>query len=756
MMMFRRIALLLIVVLSACNLAVPEVTPTLAPTRTPSPTPLMTNTPPPTIVAQAASSTPTLTLTALPTATFTELPTSTASRTPTATPSSTFTLTATASDTNAPTATPSFTPTATNTPSSTPTATNTNQPTATASFTPSITPSPTLTNTPQPTATNTPVPSLTPLPIIPTSTPTNTLTPTLTLTATFTATNAPTNTPTLTPTPTFTPSRTPLPSPTPTRTLSPGELAAFNTPIAPVGEPATATPQELAQLPTVTPLPLDVTPTFITAAAPIVESPQVTAIPVETTPLTEAATPTPQPTVALIVTLPGLVTAAPPIVLDFNPPTSENRAFAISTSGGLGGTGFSLLNNTLLFERNPLDPNIYLTTDTNGSLFITGLAGAGAYRPDMSPFSQFVPQTREENNSFVSAAKWSPNGQYLAFIVAGRKTADDGVWFFTPGQFPPIQLLVDCLPIDVPGCSIVSNPFDPDKWESRDLRWSPGSDAILVSLYLPEESRSALLVLPVTDNTRARDVRPPVYRYDYGDWSLDGSRLLVSGRAVDGHVFVGWINRDGSFSELVYDAEANGLWMGFAHQAQDGSIFALGAPGNHNGPNEPLRIYNMAGQPLTAPIGDGFPQRVEWSPDGRAVFVQNNGRQFLASVEGEVSEITGQVAGARAVNWVSGGLPPGDDSSTPPVLQPTPAGVIEGSQYPPGTQLQVYSTQLNIRSGPGTGYDFVRNFLITGEYIVILAGPVEADGARWWQVQTADGVVGWIAGEIEGVTTVGP
>ncbi|MEZ4671753.1 MAG: SH3 domain-containing protein [Anaerolineae bacterium] len=740
MMILRRGLLLLVLALAACNLSVPEVTPTVAPTRTPSPAPLITNTPPPTIVAQVASatasSTATLTLTAVPSATFTELPTSTHTQTATVTLTSTNTLTPTASDTNAPTATPTFTASAT----------NTDQPTVTPSLTATATLFPTRTDTPLPSATNTPIPSPTPLPLIPTDTATSTLTPTLT------ATNAPSSTPTYTPTVTFTPSNTPRPSPTPTRTLSPGELAAFNTPIAPVGQPATPTPPELAQVPT-----LDATPTFITAEAPLQVTPQVeiTVLPINVTPQLVELSPTPQPTVALIVTLPGIVTAAPPITLDFNPPTTENRAFALSTDGGLAGTGFSLLNNTLLFERNPVDPNIYLTTDTNGSLFITGLGGAGAYRPDMSPFSQFVPQTRDENNAYVSAAKWSPNGQYLAFIVAGRKTADDGVWFFTPGQFPPIQLLVDCLPIDVPGCSIVSNPFDPNKWESRELRWSPGSDAILVSLYLHEENRSAVLVLPVTDNTRARDVRPPVYRYDYGDWAVDGSRILVSGHAVDGHVFVGWINRDGSFSELVYDAEANGLWMGFAHQARDGSIFALGSPGNRNGPYEALRIYNMAGQPLTGPIGDGFPQRVEWSPDGRAVFLQTNGRQFLASVDGEVREITGQVAGAQAVNWVSGGLPPGDGGGAPPVIQPTPAGVIEGSLYPPGTQLRIYSTQLNIRSGPGTGYDFVRNFLELGEYVVILAGPVEADSARWWQVQTADGYIGWIAAEIGGVATVG-
>jgi SH3-like domain-containing protein len=82
--------------------------------------------------------------------------------------------------------------------------------------------------------------------------------------------------------------------------------------------------------------------------------------------------------------------------------------------------------------------------------------------------------------------------------------------------------------------------------------------------------------------------------------------------------------------------------------------------------------------------------------------------------------------------------------------------VIAGAIYQPGQQLRVYAETLNIRGGPGTGFDFVRGFLVTGEYVAILAGPVEAEGITWWQVQTADGAIGWIAGAIGGVATLGP
>jgi dipeptidyl aminopeptidase/acylaminoacyl peptidase len=212
--------------------------------------------------------------------------------------------------------------------------------------------------------------------------------------------------------------------------------------------------------------------------------------------------------------------------------------------------------------------------------------------------------------------------------------------------------------------------------------------------------------------------------------------------------------------------EPLGLWLGYANQAADGRIFALGAPGDRSGPREALRLYDMAGQPVSAPImGDPAApiERVEWSPDGLAVLVQIGGRQFTVSVTGTVSEITAQVQGAAAINWVSGNLPPSEELATAAVTPATPAvsgipsGVIAGSAYQPGQQLRVYVLELNIRTGPGTEYPAVRGPLVPGDYVAILAGPMTTpDNVVWWQVQTADNYVGWIAGEINGSSTLGP
>jgi hypothetical protein len=496
-----------------------------------------------------------------------------------------------------------------------------------------------------------------------------------------------------------------------------------------------------------------VTPTFITTEADLGILPSVTPLPATTTPEGPTMTPTLAefPTVPPLIQLPATLEFAPqaPTLVTINPQT---RAFALSTSGGgFTSGGFSLLGDATLFERNPADPSQYAVTNSAGSLFVTGVGGVGAQRITVSPFSVFEPLSRAENNAFVADLAWSPNGRYLAFLVDADQLASDGVWFFQPGQTDPNQLLVDCHAPGFPGCEIVSNPIDPDLWESRQIVWSPSNDAILALVNIPSEGRNGLIILPVSFN-RVRDTRPPVLRYEFGSWERNGNRVLVSGSSPDGSVFVAWLNRDGSLSQMVFDARSFGLWMGYANQSSDGQIYALGAPG---GPGGGLSIYNMQGQALTGTIGGGQPQRVEWSPDGRAVYVEAGGRQYVAFVSGEVRDITGSVGGAQAVNWVDGLLPPSEETGSSGSAA-IPSGVIAGSLYEPGQQLRVYSAELNVRAGPGYSYDFARNFLVAGEYVRILAGPVEAEGATWWQIQTNDGSIGWIAGEVNGAPTIGP
>lgn len=754
--MYRRgFALVLVFILAACGTTgIPQVTPTVAPS----------NTPPPdtTAIAQDVSRTPVITIIAsdTPTLTATLIPTDTPE-----TPQPTDTPSATPTDT--PTPTETFTPTATATPTSTPTSTpsNTPDPSRTPTNTPTFTSTPTLTNTPSPTHTSTPTLTRTP-------TPTSTATATTTATATSTATLTNTPPPTVTPLPTLGPTATPTNTVTPTATPSitaTNTVPPTNTPLPPPTVDLTAISQRLtatqntfnltltAQAPTATPtrtLPpptQNVTPTFVTAEGPIEDLGIITPEPGEAVvEVFVTATPTAFPTVAITVPIPPTIALSEISAPVFQPPSIQSRAFALTTSGGLLQGGFTLVENPILFARNPVDPSVFAVTNGTGNLYLT--TRAGRIRPSSSPFSEFEAPTREENNAYVSALAWSPNGAMLAMIIDGdrfapdRVTDNDGVWVYFPTSNASNNILIDCPYEGHPGCLTGgSRPFPS---ESLGLQWSPGSNLLLVTARRPDTGRRLQYVLTPNQNP---GVQPPSLFFDYASWSADGARLIVSGNGPGGTgVIVGTINTDGSDLQIVFNASGAGFWMQDAVQLPNGQIVALGRPGDSSGP---VAIYDMAGNALTGFIGGAAPQRVTWSPDRSAVLVIAGGRQYVATVSGAVQDITGSVAGSAAINWVSGGLPSGADSGAPPSF--IPSGVIENSRYAPGQQLRVLvDLGLRVRSQPGLGGGQVGS-ADTGEYVAILAGPVRLDNIEWWQVQTGSGIVGWIAGEINGLSTLG-
>lgn len=337
-----------------------------------------------------------------------------------------------------------------------------------------------------------------------------------------------------------------------------------------------------------------------------------------------------------------------PAQTSFSPIAEGERSFALQAGGAsIRGAGINLLPVEIYhFSQNPANANRFAVVDQPGMLYITDRNGQNAFRIEQGPYTQFPALSRDENNAAAILSQWSPDGQYLAFIVAGRKQAADGMWYFAPGQFAPLQLLVDCPFEGFIGCNIVQPSDSIRFWESLDIAWSPDSQSILTTVNLPSEGRQGLIVSGITRNERIRDQRPPIIRYDYGSWGSDG-RILASGRNPDGTVTVDWINRDGTLSATVYPASVNGLWMGWAVQQPNGDIVALGRPAASQGA---VGIYNMNGVALTELIGSAFPQRVVWSPDRSSVLVSAGGRQFIARTNGQVVDITDESAGL-AVNW---------------------------------------------------------------------------------------------------------
>ncbi len=740
-----RLALILVFLAACSSEGVPRVTPTVRPT----------NTPLNTAVALEPTRTPLLQFT------DTAAPSDTATFTPTAT----FTLTYTPN--------PSETPTLTFTPTLTPTTTDTPTLTPTDTPNPSETPTPTLT----------PMPSSTPVP--PTHTPNPSETPTLTFTPTLTPTDTPnpseTPTPTLTPMPSSTPvppTDTPLPMPTPLPLIAPSQtptatLTASNRPLEPspdftrIAESIWATQTAFFELqvpdpPTASPPTLDVTPTFVTADARTALPEDLgifTPVPASITSEPEfilTNTPTPASTVAISIAIPATIAV---VDVPVSPPVGNNTGpitFALTTDGSGDVTlgGFNLFDGSvLLFARNPVNPAQYVLTNTSGTLYVVD--EGGAQRLNTSPFSEFEAFSPQENQYFVTEVEWAPDGRLLAYIIDGGQhsnpTNEDGVHFYNPATGQSTPLLRDAPYESHPGYQTGGTRDFLSRTES--IAWSPQSDVILAQTRMTDDWADGQGVLFVLSLGQDASIQPPVLRYDYGSWTRGGDQIVVSGRRSDGLVIVGVVNRDGSGEQIVLNASSIGLWAQDAVQRPNGQFFALGRPEAEGGRNGPMRIYNQNGQAVTGDIGSAPPQRVDWAPDGSAVLVTADGRQYLASIKGTVQEITGRVGGG-AVSWVRGGLPPG--SAAPAASNNfVPSGVVEGSRFIPGQQLRVLSVDgLRMRNQPGLSGGQVSSVL-PGEYVAILAGPVNLDNIEWWQVQNARGDVGWLAGEINGFSTLG-
>lgn len=467
--------------------------------------------------------------------------------------------------------------------------------------------------------------------------------------------------------------------------------------------------------------------------------------------IAEAQAPTLVPTVALTGTMPAYVTAVPPV---FSPIDPARRALALATPGGFRIGEIELPGPSLYVDFNPIDPQRYARVDSLGMLrFVPQGAGEGVY--SFAPyFDGFTTGALADNRLAVAEVAWSPNGQMLAFrIASGDPAANDGIWFWQPardiGTDPSYHLLRDC----PPGCMLVERR-NVQEWRALDLAWSSDNQAILVNLELPQNNRRGIAVVQAVRDPETRQSRigPEALFYDYGTWAGDGQRIVVSGRGPDGTVLFGTIARDGSTPFLTAAASVGLAWVQHAaQQPATGQIVMLGAVG---GSGSALQLYDSAGTALTGPIGNGAPQQVRWSPDRSAVWVTVgegiNARHYIAGVDGSLRDITDHIGPTLAVNWTAGELPPNARTQDAPL----PSGVILGSAYRPGQQLRVYVDQLNLHTEPRVQANVLGSIGI-GEYVVILAGPVEADNVTWWRVQTT-AYTGWIGGVINGITTLGP
>ncbi|MCK6580271.1 MAG: SH3 domain-containing protein [Anaerolineae bacterium] len=564
--------------------------------------------------------------------------------------------------------------------------------------------------------------------------------------------------------PSLTPLLPPSPLPLPGTPLRP--LLASATPI---GVPPTL---ETTLIPaTFTSMPF--TPAFVTVSGPA-EATSLTPVIGDAPPVGVAVSPTPGGFAPIGVpqTLTPNVLALPsptlppelvPTIADIPlsvPANPLTRAFALSTSGGVVAGGGVLLpygGGAATFARSPVDPNQVAMVDPRGVLYLVGsfLSGSAPVRPEYSPFSVFEPNAPETNNARVTRLAYSPDGTMLAFLVdtegdgsTQNDSINDGVWIIQ-GTGGARQALRECPPaVSVCPVDRAGGPF---VYNSLDLAWSYQSDALLIPLDLPEEGRRAfVLVSPDQDANRL----PTIHRYDSAHWAFDG-RIVVSGRGLEGQPMFGVIRRDGGSDFIQRAAEIGLLWTQDAVMTLGGRLIVLGSPAGVGGP---LRLYDQDGAALTNWIGSAPPERVSWSPDRSAALLvtaeERDGqvvrRFFVAEVSGLVREITAQVAGALAVEWVGDAIPPGVDvHQTPSPTPPLPSRFA----VQVGARLQIVAAAgVNFRTEPSLSAPtpYRLNF---GDSVLILEGPINADSLMWWKVETSTGAQGWVA-ESDGFTQI--
>jgi len=329
------------------------------------------------------------------------------------------------------------------------------------------------------------------------------------------------------------------------------------------------------------------------------------------------------------------------------------RGFTLSSGGAVRGGALDLPfgGGVVRFAQNPVDPSQVAMVDPRGVLYL--VRDGAPSRPVYSPFSIYEPDAPERNNARVEQVAYAPDGSRLAFRVdteadsaTENDSINDGVWIVEGDSAR--QVFGECPPV-APVCT-VDRGGGPFLYTARDMAWSPGSDALLIRLWLPEEMRGAFAVVtPDSASTRM----PDVYRYDTAHWTRDG-RIVVSGRGLDGAVGFGVVTRDGQIESLTR-ADSIGLaWTQDAVIGRDGRLVMLGSP---DGRESAQRLYDGAGRAISqTPIGDAPPERVDWSADRAAVLVVTAGitgrRYYVAELNGAVREITSAVAGSLAVEWV--------------------------------------------------------------------------------------------------------
>ena len=480
--------------------------------------------------------------------------------------------------------------------------------------------------------------------------------------------------------------------------------------------------------------------------------------PIVSTPQSQSRVPTSTPDPTATRFQPTVAVRQDLIVEQIPPPV-----FAPTTSSTLGASAYQfnvgaqqlfsfenlrISGGVVLFAPNPRGADSYLRTDQVGLLFYRPVNATGESTMVNAPFHEgFLVPSSDANKNRVVEIDWSADGTQFTFRIdtpPGQYNGNAGVWFWQPviatSTDPTYQVIRDCVRAGYNPCRFV-NPSNAQFWKTIDVAWSPvhGSNSLLLTLQLTGEGRNALAVVQAVRDAEYANQAPEFFRYDFGHWNANGNGIIVSGRRHDGRVVIAEVNSDLHGERIIFDATAAGLWVQDAVRRPNGQIIALGRPGGPHD-NAPVALYDQYGRRLSGSIGGAAPDAARWYPQRDFVVVTVQGRQYTVQVDGGL--ITDSTDLIRNPSFGTGNVG----------VAPIPSAVIQSSEYQPGEQLRIVQG-LSIHQAPSTGAQFIGG-LIAGDYVAIIAGPYDNEGYRWWRVQTANNVLGWIAGVIDRVPTL--
>jgi hypothetical protein len=323
-------------------------------------------------------------------------------------------------------------------------------------------------------------------------------------------------------------------------------------------------------------------------------------------------------------------------------------SFQVKTASVAGGTLLLPDDNTAVpldYDANNKGQRAVINAD--GSMFLNG--------------APFTANGKHAGKRFVQA-RWSPNGQWLAYIVmtpdadkgqlGWQATIDDGLW------------LIDTSVANATPNFIMRNyydePYDKPLRLAYDINWGSDNDAMLITV----KQKTRIGTVLVGKGIHANDVAQGLFdvlNYVGSSWAIDAQSFIAGTPAGGDPARIITVGRDVGKTQVLADGSAFHLWMQTPVMAPDGRVLFLGKPsdsGKLEGAATGLSMYAMwPSQPpaqVTQPL-NGEVLWAAWNPAHSGLLVTlrtDSGIQVkIVTMDGSVLDYTTAAHGATSVHW---------------------------------------------------------------------------------------------------------